>query len=169
MGGWAGSAWVGDMHNDADDQMAYIAITRMQADYADIVSRRAWSELDAIFEPEAKIHLDLITKGMDFTGPGRDRQLHRRVDRAVRVLPVRHPEFGRARAGRVQRTGRMYMSELRQHGASGGWSTIHGVYHDTYRKDSAGNWRFAARDYQSLARTGRSEIFPFPATHGGPL
>lgn len=154
------------MDNDA---LAYIAITRMQADYADIVSRRAWSELDAIFEPDAKIHLDLITQGMDFTGPG---------------------EIGSFIAGSIEQfeffqfvilnsvvrvqdesnaTGRMYMSELRQHGASGGWSTIHGVYHDTYRKDAAGNWRFAARDYQSLARTGRSEIFPFPATHGGPL
>jgi hypothetical protein len=154
------------MDNDA---LAYIAITRMQNDYSDIVSRRAWSELDAIFEPDAKIHLDLITKGLDFTGPG---------------------EIGSFIAGSIEQfeffqfvilnsvvrvqddsnaTGRMYMSELRQHGASGGWSTIHGVYHDTYRKDSAGNWRFAARDYQSLARTGRSEIFPFPASHTGPL
>jgi SnoaL-like domain len=157
------------MHNDADDQMAYIAITRMQADYADIVSRRAWSELDAIFEPEAKIHLDLITQGMDFTGPGEIGSFIAGsieqfeffqfviLNSVVRVLDDSNA------------TGRMYMSELRQHGASGGWSTIHGIYHDTYRKDSAGNWRFAARDYQSLARTGRSEIFPFPSSHTGPL
>jgi hypothetical protein len=157
------------MDNDADDQMAYIAITRMQNDYADIVSRRAWSELDAIFEPDAKIHLDLITKGMDFTGPGEIGSFIAGsieqfeffqfviLNSVVRVQDDSHA------------TGRMYMSELRQHAASGGWSTIHGIYHDTYRKDSAGNWRFAARDYQSLARTGRSEIFPFPASHTGPL
>ena len=27
-----------------------------------------------------------------------------------------------------------------------------------------GRWRYAGRRYQSLARTGRSEVFPFPAS-----
>ena len=155
------------MDNEA---LNYVAITRLQNAYADIVSRRAWSELEPIFNADAKIHLDLITSGLDFTGP---------------------TEIGDFIAGSIEQyeffqfvilntvvnvqdethaSGRMYMSELRQDAASsGGWSTIHGVYHDTYRKDSAGNWRFAARDYQSLARTGRSAIFPFPPTHAGPL
>lgn len=155
------------MDNDA---LAYIAITRLQNAYADIVSRRAWSELEPIFNADATIHLDLITSGLDFTGP---------------------KEIGDFIAGSIEQyeffqfvilntvvnvqdethaTARMWMSELRQDAASsGGWSTIHGVYHDTYEKDSAGNWRIAGRDYQSLARTSRSQIFPFPASHVGPV
>jgi hypothetical protein len=65
-------------------------------------------------------------------------------------------------------TGRMYMSELRQDAASGGWSNVFGVYHDTYRRVE-GRWRFAARSYQSLARTGRAEVFAFPAKHAGAM
>ncbi len=38
------------------------------------------------------------------------------------------------------------MCELRQEAASGGWSTIYGVYHDTYSRDPGdGKWRFADR------------------------
>jgi hypothetical protein len=153
----------------AAETLAYIAITRLQNEYADVVTRQSWDELVPLFKADAKIHLDLIQSGMDFTGP---------------------EEIGRFIAGSLQQfeffqfvilnsvvrvqdeshaTGRMYMSELRQYAHGGNWSVIHGIYHDTYEKGSDGRWRFAARDYQSLARTGRKEIFPFPASHSGPL
>lgn len=176
------SAWVNPMTNDAsglsaaerlspaDEALAYLAITRLQADYADVVTRRAFAELEAIFEPGCTVHLELVTMAaMDFTGP---------------------EEFGKFVGGSIDRfeffefvilnsvvriqddshaTGRMYMCELRQDAASGGWSNVFGVYHDTYRRDADGGWRFAARSYQSLARTGRAEVFPFPASFAGPL
>ena len=37
-----------------------------------------------------------------------------------------------------------------------------GVYQDDYRRVD-GRWWFARRDYQSLARSGRGEVFAFPA------
>jgi hypothetical protein len=53
------------------------------------------------------------------------------------------------------------MVELRQEASNGRWSNAFGVYHDDYvRADGA--WRFGERHYQSLARTGRGEVFPFP-------
>jgi hypothetical protein len=36
------------------------------------------------------------------------------------------------------------------------------VYQDDYRRVD-GRWWFAARAYQSLARSGRGEVFAFPA------
>lgn len=153
------------------DALAYLAITRLQADYADVVTRRAFDELDALFTPDATVQLDLVTSpSRDFAGAA---------------------EFGSFVGGSIERfeffefvilnsvvrvssetsaTGRMYMCELRQDAASGGWSNVFGVYHDTYQRDPADDrWRFATRSYQSLARTGRSEVFPFPAAYAGPL
>jgi len=39
------------------------------------------------------------------------------------------------------------------------------VYHDELRRVDD-RWRYARRRYQSLARTGRSEVFPFPELAG---
>lgn len=157
--------------NPEQDALAFLAISRLQADYADIVTRRAFGELAEIFLSDTSVHLDLVTAAaLDFVGPD---------------------EFGSFVGGSIERfeffefvilnsvirvqdernaTGRMYMCELRQDALSGGWSNVFGVYHDTYRcSEDDGRWRFAARTYQSLARTGRSEVFPFPASHAGPL
>ena len=56
----------------------------------------------------------------------------------------------------------MFMCELRQDRASGQWTNAFGVYHDQYRKVD-GRWWFAQRNYQSLARTGRGQVFEFPS------
>ena len=153
----------------AADALAYVSIVRLQNEYADVVSRQSWDELVPLFNPDAKIHLDLIQSGMDFAGP---------------------QEIGKFIAGSLQQfeffqfvilntviriqdethaTGRMYMSELRQYAHGGNWSVIYGIYHDTYEKHESGHWRFAGRDYQSLARDGRADIFAFPKGHAGSL
>ena len=64
--------------------------------------------------------------------------------------------------------GRMYMVELRQDNGGGAWTNAFGVYHDSYVKVD-GRWRFAERQYQSLARTGRGEVFEFPARLRAPI
>jgi hypothetical protein len=53
------------------------------------------------------------------------------------------------------------MCELRQAKDNGQFSQAFGVYHDRYRRVD-GRWWFARRDYQSLSRTGRNDVFPFP-------
>jgi hypothetical protein len=152
------------------DALAYIAITRLQNEYADVVSRRAWDEVDDLFTDDSNVRLNLApAPPLDFPGRG---------------------GIGPFIAGSIERfeffqfvilnatvhvrdensaTGRMYMSELRQDAVSGGWSTIHGVYHDTYGRDPGdGKWRFADRQYQSLRRSS-GQVIPFPAAHLGPL
>ncbi len=153
------------------DALAYIAITRLQAEYADVVTRRAWDEVDELFTAESKVYLNLVTappleySGRGGIGPFIATSIERfeYFQFIIRNATVKVADENNA-------TGRMYMSELRQDAASGGWSTIYGIYHDTYRRDSGdGKWRFAERQYQSLARTGRHEVFPFPVAHAGPL
>ena len=58
-------------------------------------------------------------------------------------------------------TARLYICELRQDAASGHATQAFGVYQDEYRRVD-GRWWFARRDYQSLARSGRGEVFAFP-------
>jgi hypothetical protein len=150
---------------DVDDDLgAYLAITRLQAAYADVVSRRAWDELGALFEPEAAIHVDTVTSAtLHFVGPAEFGEfVARSIERFEffefvvlnTVIDVHSDDTA---------TGRLWMVELRQDRASGGWSNAFGVYQDRYAA-TGGVWRFAQRHYQSLARTGRAEVFPFPAS-----
>jgi hypothetical protein len=60
---------------------------------------------------------------------------------------------------------RSFTCELRQEGASGHWTNAFGLYRDELARVD-GNLRYTRRRYQSLARTGRAEVFPFPEEVG---
>ena len=147
---------------------SYLAITRLQASYADVVTRRAWAELEPLFAPAAPIHIDTVSRpvielvGASSLGEFIAESIAQFeffefviLNTVVRVSPD-----GVAR-------GRVYMVELRQERATGEWSNAFGVYHDDYaRRD--GQWCFAERHYQSLARKFATEpaaIFAFPSAH----
>ncbi len=152
------------------ETLAYIAITRLQNEYADVVSRRAWDEVDDLFTDDSTVRLNLPPAApLDYPGRGGIGPfIAGSIERfeffqfVILNATVRVLDDSSA-------TGRMYMSELRQDAVSGGWSTIHGIYHDTYRRDPGdGKWRFADRQYQSLRRS-TGQLIPFPAAHTGPL
>ena len=157
------------MDDATQDALAYIAITRLQNAYADVVTRRAWPELENLFEAEAPIHVDTVnapvieivgpTQLGDFVGSSIER-----FDFFEFVILSAVIEVESA----TEAHGRMYMQELRQDRSNGGWTDAYGVYHDHYRHDGS-KWRFAERHYQSLARTGRMDVFPFPSAHARPL
>jgi SnoaL-like domain len=145
-----------------------VAISRVQAAYADVVTRRAWPELHWLFRPDAPVQVDTVTASpIELTGPD---EIGAFISGAIErfeffefVILNTHivtdvggdPDVARAR---------LYMCELRQETTSGQWSNAFGIYHDDYvRLD--GRWWFARRRYQSLARielSGRAEVFPFP-------
>jgi hypothetical protein len=143
----------------------YIAITRLQAAYADVVNRRAWPELADLFLPDAPITVDTVTNppvelvGPEalgtFIGGAIERfEFFEFVILNARVWTAVDGDEDAARA-------RVFMCELRQDAATGHASQAFGVYHDDYRR-TAGGFRFARRRYQSLARTGRNEVFTLP-------
>ena len=151
-----------------DDALAYLAITRLQAVYADVVTRRSWPELEPLFLPDAPIHIDTVTRPvMELAGPTAFGDFVRRSIEQFdffefvilnTVVCVGHDETAR---------GRLYMVELRQHRDTGEWSNAFGVYHDRYASVD-GHWRLAERHYQSLARkfgNDRAAAFPFPASY----
>jgi hypothetical protein len=145
----------------------YVAICRLQAAYADAVTRRAWSDLDDLFLPDARIEVDTVTSapiqlvGADGIGGFISGAIERfeffeLVILNVHVVSSPEPDSLRFRS---------FTCELRQESANGHWTNAFGVYHDEVRRVDE-RWRYARRRYQSLARTGRSEVFPFPSLAG---
>ena len=147
-----------------EEAQAYLGITRLQAAYADVVTRRAWAELVDLFVADAPVHVDTVTNPVhEFVGPG---PLGEFIAGAIErfeffefvplntVVDVTAPDAA---------TARLYMVELRQDRDTGQWSNAFGLYRDRYT-NIEGRWRFAERHYRSMARTGtdRYEVFPLP-------
>ncbi|MEM8708822.1 MAG: nuclear transport factor 2 family protein [Actinomycetota bacterium] len=146
-----------------DEIIAYVAICRLQDRYADIVTRRAWVELAEIMRPDCQITLDLLDRTLEIMGPHEigdfiGTQIERFdffqfviVNRVIDVDP------GTGRAG-----ARMFIQEARQSVAEGRRCDTYGVYHDRFERGEDGQWRFARRRYQPVAR-------PDPTDHGSDL
>lgn len=152
------------------ETLDYVAICRLQAAYADAVSRRAWSELEELFMPEAPVQVDTVTSApVEFVGAGGIGDFIAgaiaRFEFFELVILNVHAIGG---AGGDSARSRSFTCELRQERESGDWTNAFGVYHDELRRRD-GRWRYARRRYQSLARTpptGRAEVFPFPEPPG---
>jgi hypothetical protein len=148
------------------DTVDYVAITRLQNAYADAVTRRAWSEFHDMFLAGAPVHVDTVTNPViELAGP---QEVGDFIGGAVErfeffeFVPLSTRVELRAGGDPDRATARLYICELRQDAASGHATQAFGVYQDEYRRVD-GRWWFARRDYQSLARSGRGEVFTFPA------
>jgi SnoaL-like domain len=147
---------------DASGTAAVVAIQRLQSAYGDGVTRRAWDEVAALFEPDAVVRIDTRTRE-PFTLDGPDAVVAF-IERSLEAFAFF--EFAILNAvvdltTADTATGRVYICELR-HDAAGEWTQAYGLYRDDYvRRDGA--WRIAGRRYRSLARTGpRIESFGTP-------
>ncbi len=149
----------------------YIAIQRLQASYADIVTRRAWPELHGIFRPEIFVVIDkrdgsvLELNGPDEIGGFIGDSLRQFsffefviLNSVVELYPNGNPDTA---------TARLYMSELRLEEVDGRFTKVFGLYQDHYCRID-GRWWFDGRWYGTLARSAapgsRAELhtFPFP-------
>jgi hypothetical protein len=140
-----------------------VAVQRLQAAYADVVSRRAWPELERLFLSDITVEVDTVSSpARSFTGPAEFVEF-------VSAACERFDHFQFVILNSVidvageQAAGRIFMCELRHETAIDTWSTAYGLYSDRYRKVD-GTWWIAERHYHSLARTGPQEgIFGIPA------
>jgi len=153
---------------DQGEMADFIAIQRLQASYADIVTRRQWPELEQIFVPDATVTIDVL-EGTPFVlrTPGGIGEFIRtsieRFEFFEFVILNSVIEFGPPGSGHA--TARMYMAELRQSREGGRRSTAFGLYRDSYIKHGD-DWLMEERHYRSAARTAAREldVFGFDAS-----
>jgi len=153
----------------AQETIDYVAIRRLQSAYADSVTRRAWSELDDLFLPDATVTVDTVTsEPILLTGGGAVGDF---IAAAVErfeffEMVILNAVVDLAVDGDADLAhGRQFTCELRQDKSNGRWTNAYGMYQDDYAR-RAGRWWFARRRYQSIARTGRAEVFPFSTRPG---
>ena len=157
-------------HPDRDEvaeAVDHLSISRLQAAYGDAVTRQAWGELVDLFVPDCPVRLDLRDGTViAMTGP---EEVGRLIASSIErfdffLFTLLNAVVDVARDGR-RASGRLYIRELRRERNTGRWTTAYGLYRDAYRKTGAG-WRFATRDYSSLARTAADgdgmDVFPVP-------
>jgi hypothetical protein len=135
---------------------------RLQHAYADIATRQAWPEIVSLAIPDARFSFDT------------------RSGRVIEVVgAAAFGEFGGksigrfsfyqyvplnavvTRSGAGSAVGRAYSLEVGEDRETGEWINFYGLYHDDYvRLDGA--WRFARRQYQTLARRVGDRLDAFP-------
>jgi hypothetical protein len=153
------------MRDELRETVDYVAICRLQNAYADAVTRRDWAAFAMLFLPSAALRVDTVTRpAVELTGPA---ELGRFIASSIErfeffefAILNTHVELDADDDDRAR--GRVYICELRQDRATGHFTNAFGLYQDRYER-ADGRWQFARRDYQSLARSGRNEVFPFPA------
>lgn len=155
------------MHHDETSD--YLAINRLQAAYADTVTRRAWDELAGLFRPECAIAIDLRDgTTRDFVGGA---AIGGFIATAIESFDffefaILNSVVDTSRSWEGFATGRVYVTEIRRDRATGAFSQTFGFYRDDYASDG-GRWQFAARRYASLARHtdagGTTVAFDLPA------
>ncbi|MBK7018646.1 nuclear transport factor 2 family protein [Candidatus Neomicrothrix sp.] len=147
-----------------------VAIGRLNAAYADVITRRALTELTDLMLPDCGIHLDLVSAPVrTLVGPvalaGMLAGAMERFDHFTFVIRNSVVDVD-AEAGVA--TGRMFISEIRHDRATNEWEETHGMYEDDLRRVE-GRWWFAQRHYRSLARNAAEPVvLGLPATlrHG---
>jgi hypothetical protein len=140
----------------------YIAITRLQASYADMITRRAWDELPTIFCDGVRIIVDRMAgEPLNLDGPA---SLAAFVSNAIG-----HMDFFEfvilntvIEIDGEEAHGRMYMCEIR-HDEKAGRTMSYGLYRDHYRRDG-GRWKFHARHFRVMGRTQTTDYNIFPMT-----
>jgi hypothetical protein len=147
----------------------YLALRRLQSAYADVVTRRAWPELEKLFVPDALVEIDTRDGNViRIEGP---RAFGEFVANAIEQFAffefvVLNTVVDIGAGDRMDTAdGRVYMCELRSVRESHRWNNAFGVYHDQYRRLD-GRWWFTRRRYHSLARTAADgetvDSFDFP-------
>lgn len=145
-----------------DETAAYIAITRLQRVYGDAVSRQAWDELEALATPDGRFSFDMrVSPVIRFVG---GRGLGRLGAAGVPQFDFYHyvplntvVEF----TSPTSATGRFWCREEGHRHETGEWVEFTGLYYDDYVVHE-GSWRFAGRQYQTLASRIGGEFATYP-------
>jgi hypothetical protein len=147
----------------SDDVLAEMAIARLQRAYADAATRKAWSELAALFTPDCRIQFDTSSGNVIevIGGEAFGAFAAKTADRFAfwEYVPLNFVvEIDPAGTAR----GRTYSFEIDLDDDTGEIVNSYGLYHDDYVRVD-GTWLWNRRRYQTLARRkGDEAMVSFP-------
>jgi len=145
-----------------DDAMLDLAIMRLQRAYADLATRRAFSEVAELATPDAIFSYDLRSgqifevKGVVAFGEFGARMTERFS--FYEYIPLNFVVAAEA-DGRAR--GRAYSLEVAEDRETGAWIEVYGAYDDEYAQIE-GTWRFAQRRYRTYGRRWGGDLQAFP-------
>lgn len=142
----------------------HLAIMELQSAYADCVTRRAWSELDQLFRPDATVVVSDGRSSLTIEGPQAIGEL---IDRAVASLDLiffvnLNSRIELDADGDDTARARTYIRELHFERRLVVAKEVYGVYLDRYVRTES-RWWFATREWHALASTA-----PDLALHAAP-
>jgi hypothetical protein len=142
----------------------YLAITRLHHTYADIVTRRAWDELESIATKDARISYDMHAGDpIELVGGAALANFGRQVTERFSFYQYIPLNTVVEATGEATARGRFYSLEIAQDRSSEELTHFYGLYHDDYAYCDD-RWVFASRDYQTLARQRGDQLESFPPT-----
>jgi len=145
----------------ADDDLVYLAITRLLGAYADVSTRKAWADFPPLVVPDARFTFD--TKGGTFevVGPDAFAEFGAKSLEGFTFYEYIPLNLVVKADSETAARGRVYSFEVGEERETGNWVTFYGLYHDDYVYLDGG-WRFASRHYQALARRANEHLDWFP-------
>lgn len=120
--------------------------------YADIASRMAWDEIDAVVHVDATLSFDLGHGApIELVGPDAVAAFGRSATAAFSFYSYQSASTVLLSVTDDAATGRSHALEVGVDAASGDWLEFRGRYDDDWRRID-GTWRFQSRRYTSTHR-----------------
>ncbi len=133
-----------------DDSVAYLAITRLQRRYADVATRRAWTEMADLARDDARFSFELVTgQSLEFVGPAALAEFGAQATAQFSFYEYIPLNTVVTVTSDTTATGTFYSLEIGVDATSAVWTEFYGRYEDVYAMD-AGRWWFARRAFQVL-------------------
>ena len=144
-----------------DDDLAYLAITRLLGAYADIATRKAWSEFAPLAAPDARFTFDTANGMFEVVGAEAFGEFGAQSLEGFTFYEYIPLNLVVKVDSETAARGRVYSFEVGEDRETRAWITYYGLYHDDY-VHLDGAWRFASRHYQALARRTNDQLDSFP-------
>jgi len=144
-----------------DEDRLHATAVRLQHAYADLATRKAWSELAALTTPDAKFSFDLRHGApLEMVGPEAVGRFGAQAVAGFSYYQYIALNTVVTLTGDATASGRAYALEIAEIRDSKDWLEVYGYYDDEYVRLDDG-WRFSQRRFQLLARRtgGRLKAF----------
>lgn len=151
------------MTSPNDEVLAYIAIDRLLRAYADLSTRRAYGELEAIAVPDAVFSFETFSgEVFEVRGTAAFAEFATKTAGGFTFFEYVNLNFVVAIGTDGTARGRAYNHEISYDPDKDEFVDFYGQYHDDYVTVD-GQWRFARRRYKTVGRrtNDRMESVPF--------